>query len=62
MEFYKEIDKFEMLLLEDYCKRYENSGKFEWKKINCGYLVEIRIIKKRKPGLGNDIHIFHSVG
>jgi len=61
-EFYKEIDKFEMLMLEDYCKKYQNLKKFDWKKIEIGYMIEIRITKKRKPGLPSDTYIFQSVG
>ena len=54
-EFYKEIDRYEMLELEKYCKRFGND-KFSWKKIDAGYLIEIRIKKEE------DVYIFQSVG
>lgn len=61
-EFYSQIDKYEMLNLENYCKKYEKLEKFEWKKIEIGYMIEIRITKKRKPGLPEDVYVFQSVG
>lgn len=59
-EFYSEITRFEMVNLESYCKKYENLKKFEWKKIEMPGLVEIRITKKRKPGLPEDTYFYQT--
>ena len=55
-EFYKQIQYHEMLNLENYCKKYGKTGKFKWKKIDIGYLQEIRIIKE------DEVYVFQSCG
>lgn len=54
-EFYKEIDRFEFLELEDYCRRFQND-KFKYRIINAGYIREIRIEKEE------ELYIFQCYG
>ena len=54
-EYTKMIDWTEMEILENYCQKYQNN-KFEWKKIEIGYMTQISIKK------ANDVYIFQSVG
>jgi len=51
-EYFKYLEKYEIVNLENYCKKYESTGKFNWKKIEDYQLTEI-IVK-----VGEDVYTY----